>query len=588
LAEFHNPQGGADNDSGSSLKSLLPMAFAFFVILVAMQWFAPKQSNKPTAPQQSQQQTTQTTPTAQAAIAPPAAASVQQASSESETVIENDLFRVVFTNRGAQVKSWLLKKYTDRDGRPLDLVNPHAAPMYGYPLSMWSPDEALQKTLNSALYKVSATGKLSTPATLSFDYSDGSLVVRKSFSFGADYVLKVETSVTRNGAYQAALPSWPSGFGDLASASRYAKYEFLLNNGGKAQRLTPGGLIGKSDVEDGRMHSSPVIWGGVDDQYFAAVFMPDEPTKATAAQIFKWTGAKKDPKDPKSQDVTYRVVGAAVGAMYAPVSERMFVGPKVLDMVTGLHANSMDGRSGAGPDLGKLVNLGFFEFFAKPLFYTLRWIEQNVFHNWGWSIIALTVIISLCLFPLRYKQMVSALHMQKIAPQLKALQKKYEGIPFNDPRKQEQQKEQSELMKSHGVNPLAGCLPTLATLPFLWAFYQMLSSTIELRHASWLWIKDLSASDPYYILVIVIGALAVGLQRMTPMGGVSDEQRRMMNVMMPVMMVMFFMITPAGLSLYMVTSYSFNVGQQYYMNHTTLGREIRETQARQAAKRKKR
>src|SRR5690348_1342376 len=160
-------------------------------------------------------------PAAQPTLAPKLAA--KQASSETETVIENDLYRITFTNRGAQVKSWILKKYdNDAENGPLDLVNPAAAAQYGYPLSLWTYDQDLRTKLDSALYVSSSEGKQTTPATITFEYAGQDIAVRKTFSFDDSYIVKVETSVTSKGAPVPALPAWPSGFGDQTTPAFYA------------------------------------------------------------------------------------------------------------------------------------------------------------------------------------------------------------------------------------------------------------------------------------------------------------------------------------------------------------------------------
>src|SRR5438128_7444804 len=128
----------------------------------------------------------------------PQSASTKQAASETETVIENDLYRITFTNRGAQAKSWVLKKYLDDRGKQLDLVNQNAAAKFGYPLSLWTYDDGLRTKLSSALYVSSASGTLSAPAKLEFEYSEAGLTVQKTLEFDHTYIVRVITSVFQN------------------------------------------------------------------------------------------------------------------------------------------------------------------------------------------------------------------------------------------------------------------------------------------------------------------------------------------------------------------------------------------------------
>src|SRR5580692_12376318 len=181
-----------------------------FIVMLAMQPLLKKYFPQAFAPQQQSQaaqpQTTSTTPAA--TIAPSATPAstpgnvvTKQAASETDTVIENDLYRITFTNRGAQVKSWILKKFdNDAQNGPLDLVHSAAAQKFGYPLSLWTYDETLRNRLNSVLYIASNEGNLTAPATITFEYADQDLVIRKTFRFDHTYVLNVETSVVYKGA----------------------------------------------------------------------------------------------------------------------------------------------------------------------------------------------------------------------------------------------------------------------------------------------------------------------------------------------------------------------------------------------------
>ena len=214
-----------------------------FIVMLAFQPLLKKYFPQPAAPpQQSQPAQPLRAATAPATTAapsvPPATASAKgitkQATSETETVIENDLYRITFTNRGAQVKSWILKKFdNDAQNGPLDMVNPAAAAQYGYPLSLWTYDEELRGKLSSALYVASREGKQTSPTTITFEYADQDLAVRKTFSFDNTYIVKVESSVTYKGSTAPALPAWPSGFGDQVTPAFWAAgaidYQFNKN-----------------------------------------------------------------------------------------------------------------------------------------------------------------------------------------------------------------------------------------------------------------------------------------------------------------------------------------------------------------------
>ncbi len=587
MPEYKSPQSEPGNEQRFLLVFLL-MAIAVFGAQFFMKKYAPQQpasSAKPNQPVQS-------APAPPSSAAPPtapaqaAAAATQQkksskateskptsvkAESETETVIENDLYRITFTNRGAQAKSWILKKFSDDQGHPLDLVHQTAAAKYGFPLSFWSYDEGLRNRLNSPLYVASKTGTNRAPTDLTFEYSDSGLVVRKQLQFDHSYVVRVQTSVFENGNPVYAFPAWPTAFGDETSgyALSQAQFEYQLNNNTEHEAF--------KKISSGNTLRNTFNWAGVSSQYFAAVFIPDNPENQFVVTLRNSIDAPTSPgsKDTKPADA----LGVAMGQP-GQTSQRLFVGPKSLQV---LEAVSVPTINGADKDLRSVLNFGSLGLIARPLFLWLRWTNRYV-NNWGWSIVIQTIIITLALLPLRISQMKSALKMQRVQPQMKAIQEKYKKYSMRDPRKQEMQKEIGELYKREGVNPVGGCLPLLVQLPFLWAYYRMLPAVIDLRQAHWLWIHDLSARDPYLILPAIMVVSMFLMQRMTPQVGMDPAQQKMMNIMMPAMMGFIFYNLAAGLNLYYALSNIIMIGQQWVMNRTSLGREMREIAAKRARK----
>ena len=570
-------------------RLLLVFALTFLVIVLFQPILkkylpqAPTSSPQTQEKPQSQAMQQAAVAVAQAEAARPASSSLnppasKQAASESTTTIENDLFRITFTNRGAQVKSWILKKFTDDQDRPLELVNSLAAEKYGYPLSLWTYDETLRGKLSSVLYVVSASGEVKAPSSITFEYADADVVVHKSFSFGQTYVVRVETSVVSKGSEVAAYPAWPAGFGDETSLSSYhaSQVEYQYNNA--TERLAIKKISGGNTLH------IPFNWAGVTDQYFAAVFLPDDSQNSALVTLRNPLNVPKDAKKPNPQDTApVEVLGAAVGNPKGPTFARMYVGPKAL---ATLEAVPVPNIVGADPDLRGLINFGFWGVIARPLFIWLRWIE-GIVRNWGWAICIQTLIINLALMPLRISSMKSALKMQKIQPQMNSIKEKYKKYGMRDPRRQEMNTEIGELMKREGVSPLGGCLPLLIQMPFLFAYYGMLGSALDLRHASWLWIRDLSSPDPWHILPIGIFITMLFMQRMTPQAGMDPSQQKMMNIMMPVMMGFLSWNFASGLCLYWSEGNFIAIAQQAVMNRTSLGREMREMAAKRARKKDK-
>jgi len=591
LAEFQNPQ----QEPGTERRLLLVFALTFLVIML-FQPLMKKYGPQPPAPKPEASQT-QNPPTVQPqAQAPPAAGiaapsrsstskgaaaapATKQASSESETVIENDLYRIVFTNRGGQVKSWVLKKYKDKpDGNLLELVNKVSAEKYGYPLSLWLYDESLRNKVNSALYVATSTNS-QAPAEITFEYSDGDVTVHKAYRFDHSYVVEIQTSVELKGASVTTFPIWPAGFGDQTKGPDYAASQIAYQYDNKVERLA----IKK--ISSGGTSPGPLHWAGIEDQYFAAVFIPQDPLNAALVTQRNTIEIPHDPSDRNNKQMDkVEVLGAAVGNMKGPTSDRLYVGPKAL---VELEKVQVPGITGAEPDLRAIVDFGWLGVIARPLFLWLKWTHDHVVGNWGWAIVIQTLIINLALLPLRLSQMKSMLKMQRVAPQIKAIQEKYKKYSLRDPRKAEMNQEVSALYKKEGVNPAGGCLPLIIQMPFLFAYYRMLGVAIDLRHAPWGWVKDLSSPDPFYALPIAIVVTMFFMQRLTPQAGMDPTQQKMMNIMMPVMLGYISINLAAGLCLYWSMGNLIGIVQQSVMNRTALGREMREMMEKRARKKEK-
>ena len=313
-------------------RLLLVFALTFLVIIL----FQPLlKKYMPQTPTPAPETPAAAQPAAQPAAPSPAAPQVQvpakgatkQAAAEAETVIENDLYRVTFTNRGGLVKSWILKTYFDEHGQPLELVS-KAAEKYGYPLSLWTYDETQRNKLNSALYVASESGNVKAPAELTFEYADQDVAVRKTFSFDHTYVVHVETSVDSKGSQVTAFPMWPAGFGDQSSPSSYAGSRIEHQYNDKTERLDIKKISGGATLQ------GPFNWAGVVDQYFAAVFLPEDVQNAAMVTLRHQVDVPKNAKNPNPQEtIKEDVLGVGVGNLRGPSVERLYVGPKSLGVL---------------------------------------------------------------------------------------------------------------------------------------------------------------------------------------------------------------------------------------------------------------
>ncbi|MBZ5542786.1 MAG: membrane protein insertase YidC [Acidobacteriia bacterium] len=491
-----------------------------------------------------------TVPRAAAKLAPaaPVELPVQQGKKAEEIVIENDAARVTLSTEGAVVKSWILRKFRDEKGEPLDVVNRAACETLGFPLSLKLSDEEMTTKLNSALFVATPEGPtLKAPTKLELVYSDGKVQARKVLSFGPAYEVHVEASVTDGQRFLPVEVAWPGGFGDqsLAPQAKAALDRVLYGGAEKFENVV------QRKVEEERTIPGPFEIAGMDDRYFLNVFLPDAPDQV----FFRVSRRTWNPPEWKEKEPPKETTAALGTQQTKPLAFRLFVGPKDLDVLRSVN-----------PPLDHVVDFGWFSFVAKPLFLVLRYIHDHWIQNYGWAIVLLTIIINLAMFPLRLKQIRSAQEMQRVAPIVKGIQDKYKQYKFNDPRKQKMNQEIMKLYQEHGINPLGGCLPMVIQLPFLYGFYRVLDLSIELRHAPWIgYIKDLSAPDHYYVLLAVMIITMFVLQRMTPMTTADPMQQRMFMIMPIFFGVMFYRVA-SGLVLYWMTSNCVQIGQQVFIN----------------------
>jgi YidC/Oxa1 family membrane protein insertase len=577
LAELRNPNqpGGGGQDS----NKLLIFSVVFVLIFLGLQYFSPKKKTapEPVAPVTS----TTASKSAENPASPIAAASDSSnaasasAEAESTTVVENELYRITFSNRGGQVTSWILKKYKDDAGKPLDLVNAKTSAKLGFPLSIWTYDANMRTQLAQALFVPSATGSLTAPATLTFTYAGNGLEVKKEFRFDASYVLRADLTITNHGAPVTAMLAWPAGFGDQETLPDFAASQFDTMQNGKNENQAAKKISGGATLP------GPFQWAGVSDQYFAAIFLPDVPSQSLLVSLHDSIEVarrgKSDQTDPAS------VLGAAIGSSTGHTSVRLFAGPKVLDVLESVKA--MENGSETGPNLEPVIDFGLTGIIAKPLFFALRWVHEHIVSNWGWAILVLTLVINLAMLPTRIQMMKSALKMQRIQPEMNAIKEKYKKYKATDPRRADMNKEMFDLQKREGVNMFGGCLPMLVQWPLLFAFYRMLLHTIELRQAPWLWLHNLAAPDPLHILPVFFIVTMFLVQYLTPSPGMDPAQQKMMAFTMPVFFGFMTWNLSSGLALYWAFGNVINVIQQAIMNRTGIGKQMRDVAAKRAAKR---
>ena len=482
--------------------------------------------------------------TVDASATPPAA--VTTAAAEETKVIDTDVFHVVFSNRGAVVKSWTLKNYKDSAGKPLELINGIGAAKVGYPFSFEFRGKKPGPDLNKALWVAHPEG-----ITMRFDYSDGQTVASKAFTFIRESsLLQYSDDVSLNGAGIPHLTQWRGGFGDMAVQSAAGQQATIRYDSEKQKLIRDAAKSAKNGpaASDGSFS-----FAGIDDQYFTAAFLPlaNTPLQTT-------TFDDVVPSQFNASEEAYP--GVAVGGAARNQLE-LYIGPKE---ISALHR--------VNPKLDGIVDWGWFGIIAKPLFMVLHFINDQWVHNYGWAIIILTLFINLALFPLKLTNLKSMRKMQMLQPEMAKITEKYKGVGMNSPRAAEKQQETMDLYKKHGVNPMGGCLPLLIQMPFLYAFYRVIAVTVDLRHADWLWVGDLSQPEHFAIrvlpLIMVVTSFMV--QRMTPVPAGGDPSQQKMMQFMPLMYLFLFWNASSGLVLYWLTGNVVGIGQQWFFNKTAV------------------
>jgi YidC/Oxa1 family membrane protein insertase len=587
------------------MRSTMAFMLLAMAAIFGYQYFFAKPKPDQQPPAQTQSQATAPAASANpAAQAPPQAAAPAQAPTttpqvsapqETPTTIENEFYKIVFTNRGAQVKSWTLKKYFDSAGQPLDLVQPQAAARFGLPLSLFTYEPALTTQLNDALYQVSysaqptATGSLLAPATITFHYSANGIDAVKTFRFDSSYVIDVETEVKRNGAPVRALVSWPAGLGDMEELHQTS----MLRGQMPTQSSFAWSVEDRQDVQPAAKVSgnntleASYQYAAVMDLYFAAAFLPEVPDRATVVTLHNSIELPADPSDQNGKKISVDVLGLAVGDTSGDTHLRLFAGPKATELLKSIHAIGTDGKPD-GPGLESLIQFGsWLGYIAKPLYLALRFLHNILGagpYSWGWAIILFTVAFNLAFIPLRFMMMKSSLKMMRIQPKVDAIKKRYANLKMNDPKKTEMNTEVMALYKEEGVNMYGSCLPMLPQLPLFYGFFRVLYNAVELRQAHWFWLSDLSQPDPMHILPIIIIISMFLTQYITPSPGMDTMQKNMMAFIMPIFMGSFLWHYASGLALYWATGNVLNLALQIFINQSSYGKEMHAIAARRAAK----
>ncbi|MBM4283981.1 MAG: membrane protein insertase YidC, partial [Deltaproteobacteria bacterium] len=488
-----------------------------------------------------------------------------------EVVVDTPLYRAVFTEQGAALQSFQLKRY--QESLPFQTIFKLGLWFFGLEVERYQDPNVMPRRLKDLVragagelpLSLTVDGKtLSAPAGLLYDASQTELILKsgeagtlsfstvtpeglaitKTFTFQAagyqfDLKAKVVNQSSQNleGHLDLALTT---NFSDLASDQR-ALLGFLGSINNRLEDLRVGGKNKGLQTFTGK-----VDWATVDEGYFLMALVPQSSPKALVTV-----------KEAANEflTVTLRQPESLAPAQETVLTAALYFGPKDLDDLKAVNLG-----------LERTVDFGWFDFLAKPLLYVLKFINRYV-NNWGWSLVILTLITRLVFWYPNHKSYKSMKEMQKIQPKVAKIREKYKDD------KETMNKELISLYRTFKVNPMAGCLPMFLQFPVFIALYNVLSYAIELRHAPFIstipltnivWLSDLSAKDPLLISPLIMGASMFIQQQMTPSPG--DPTQAKMMMFLPIVFTFLFLNFASGLVIYWLVNNILAIVQQHYTN----------------------
>ena len=571
-------------------------------ILFLWSYFVPVKPPQPgVAPStQAPQQTPTPNSTPIAAVTPsPSGSPADSANAAPHRVIsiKTPLYEAKLDSLGAEAVSWIIKTNKDSGEEiysvagpkktkvPLELVSQEGLKRQPReaPLQLATGDASVDSLLTTTNYLIDGVdggtgdselvlgaGEKKRISFLLNDKATGLDVVKTLVLDGDSYIAEFEVTIKRGDKIvpQAKVRVGTS-IGDQG-VKHYTFYsvapEAVAAVGDKVERHQAQAVNENKTSPDHLALSGPVDWAGVGDTYFAMVAVPAKRLEGLELQTTQYDYAGNGKPEKRY------LISAWVPIPTDGSRSVVYTGPKDHYLLTQASANLRQALGRSNIDLEGLIDYGWLSWMSRPLavpiLSSIKWL-QRLTNSYGVAIILFTIVIYSLFFPLKWRSSKSMKKAQKLAPRMKELQEKIKGMKQNDPRLKELQVEQLRLMKEG--NPLGGCLPLLIQMPFLFALYRAITISLDFRQASFLWLPDLSAPEPYFIhiLPILMAATMIVLQLITPAPSADPLQRKMMAIGMPMFMLYVLWSAPSGLLLYWLVGNIVGFAQQFVINKRT-------------------
>ncbi len=500
-----------------------------------------------------------------------------RAVASTSVTISTDEYTAVFSNEGAVLTSFELKKYPNRQtGEPIQLVNPD--PNHPKPFTL---SDASLPDLTGQKFEVKGSSKSlskNESADLVFraQTASGTLIEKKFHFENGSYLIGFDVTLGQSHGELSANPlelQWSDTLGveeNTGTQSRVLGYRVVTATGDHLDSQSAKKSQESTEIPQ------PITWTALSNQFFVAALIPDPSTGGASVKVVRDFNTFKEPTPENPNPGLDLKTFAPRPVLEFPGQAlrsgesferkgKVFLGPQDYYLLKSLNLG-----------LEAVVNFGVFKFISVYMLQLLRWFDGFA-HNWGLAIIFLSIVVKLLLwFPTRasYKSMyITQQKMKEIQPKLDALKRKYADD------KERQNKETQELYAKAGINPLGGCLPMLLQIPIFFALYSTLSHSIELRGAGFLWLKDLTLMDPIHVLPLLMGASMIVQQRVSGQAASNAPgQQKFMMWFFPIFLTVFSFQWPSGLLIYWVVTNLLSIVQQKEVN-----REIKKEKKKEEA-----